>query len=128
VKAGSILPMAPEMDSTDQLPADLLILDIYAGKAAKFRLYEDDGTSLEYRKQAFAWTPISYYTTSNQGQHVIKIEPVDGHYPGQPKARRYRFQVHGLIRPARVLMNGRPLAEKQMRGTAAPVASGVPRL
>jgi len=116
VKAGSILPMAPEMDSTDQMPADVLILDIYAGKPAKFRLYEDDGRSLEYRKQAFAWTSVSYDTAPAQGQHVIKIEPVEGRYPGQPKARRYRFQVHGLIRPAGVLLNGQPLPEKQMRG------------
>jgi hypothetical protein len=116
VKAGSILPMAPDMDSTDQMPADLLILDVYVGKSTKFRLYEDDGTSLEYRKEAFAWTPVSYQVDPAQGQHSIQIAPVEGHYAGQPKARRYRIQVHGLIRPERVLLDGRLLPEKQMRG------------
>ena len=119
VKAGSILPMAPEMDSTDRVPIDYLILDVYAGKPATFRLYEDDGTSLDYRKQAYAWTPIRYAPTSTQGEHVITIGPTEGQYEGQPQARRYRIQVHGLFRPARVLVQGRVMAKNasgQYRG------------
>jgi len=46
VRAGSIIPMAPDMDYADQRPIDPLILDVYAGKPASFRLYEDDGVSL----------------------------------------------------------------------------------
>ena len=44
VRAGSILPMAPAMDYSDQKPVDPLTLDVYAGpRAAEFNLYEDDG-------------------------------------------------------------------------------------
>jgi len=49
---GSIVPMAPDMEYTDQRPLDPLIVDVYAGKPASFRLYEDDGTSLNYRHGA----------------------------------------------------------------------------
>ena len=60
VRAGSIVPMAPDMDYSDQRPVDPLIVDVYAGKPASFRLYEDDGTSLDYRNGAYAWTPIAF--------------------------------------------------------------------
>ena len=60
VRAGSILPMAPNRNNSDQQPVDPLVLDVYAGKRAEFRLYEDDGTSLEYRKGANAWTPLTF--------------------------------------------------------------------
>ncbi len=107
VKAGSILPMAPEMQSTDDYPLDYLILNIYAGKPATFRLYEDDGTSLDYRKNAYAWTPIYYAPASTRGEHGITIGPTEGQYQGQSPARSYRIHVHGLFRPARVLVHGR---------------------
>ena len=113
VKAGSILPMTPEMDYTEQGPNDPLILDVYAGKAATFRLYEDDGTSLDYRKGAIAWTPLSYQPSPPSGDHVITIGPTEGEYQGQLRARRYRVRVHGLLRPARVRVRGRLLPEKR---------------
>ena len=66
VRAGSIIPMAPPMDYTEQKPVDPLTLDVYAGKSAKFKLYEDDGTSLDYRKGSFAWTPITFGQTGQE--------------------------------------------------------------
>ena len=45
VRAGSIIPMGPTMDHSDQSPVDPLTVDAYAGRrAAEFNLYEDDGT------------------------------------------------------------------------------------
>jgi hypothetical protein len=113
VKAGSILPMAPKMDYTDQRSLDPLVLDIYAGKRATFRLYEDDGASLDYRKNAFAWTPIGYEPAAGPGRQVITIGPTEGRYLGQTVARRYTLQIHGLLRPARVLRDGRALSERR---------------
>ena len=61
VRAGSIIPMGPKMDSSDQAPLDRLTLDVYAGsRAAEFKLYEDDGISLDYGKGDYAWTPIAF--------------------------------------------------------------------
>ena len=113
VRAGSILPMAPDMDYSDQRAVNPLTLDIYAGKPASFRLYEDDGTSLDYRKGAYAWTTISYSPGSVAGEHGIEISRSQGEYRGQEQSRRYEIKVHGLLKPEVVKLDGQPLAEKR---------------
>jgi alpha-glucosidase (family GH31 glycosyl hydrolase) len=112
VRAGSILPMAPNRNNSDQQPVDPLVLEVYAGKRAEFRLYEDDGTSLEYRKGANAWTPLTF-TPGPGDSYTIEAGPGSGRYDGQPKNRRYEVRVHGLLKPGSVEANGRKLEEKQ---------------
>jgi alpha-glucosidase len=60
VRAGTILPLAPPILHTDQLPGGPLQLQIYPGKNAKFTLVEDDGKSTAYlkgdiRRTIFSW-------------------------------------------------------------------------
>jgi len=112
VRAGSILPMAPEMDYSDQRPVDPLIVDVYAGKPASFRLYEDDGTSLDYRSGSYAWTPLVFTMEAGGGQR-IEIGPSEGKFSGQAKGRRYEVIVHGLLKPQSVQLGGHPLLEKR---------------
>ena len=113
VKAGAILPLAPQMDYSDQRPVDPLTLEVFAGKPGSFRLYEDDGDSLDYRKSGYSWTPLTYEPSQQPGQHTITIGPTEGHYQGQPESRRYKIRVHGLLKPAAVLMSNQTLPEKQ---------------
>ena len=111
VRAGSILPMAPEMAWSDQKPVDPLTLDVYAGsRAAEFNLYEDDATSLEYRTGAYAWTPLRF-ASEKTGNYTLSIGPVQGKFQGQLAKRRYVVRVHGLFKPHNVALNGRKLAE-----------------
>ena len=71
VRAGSILPMAPEMVWSDQKPVDPLTLEVYAGpRAAEFKLYEDDGVSLDYRAGAYAWTPLRFESGQARQLHA----------------------------------------------------------
>jgi alpha-glucosidase (family GH31 glycosyl hydrolase) len=113
VRAGSILPMAPDMAWSDQKPADPLTLDVYAGsQAAEFNLYEDDGTSLDYRKGAYAWTPVRL-GSEKPGCHTLTIGPTRGRFQGQLTRRRYEVRVHGLFKPDSVTLNGRKLAETE---------------
>jgi glycosyl hydrolase family 31/uncharacterized protein DUF5110 len=114
VKAGAILPLAPAMDYSDQRPLDSLTLDVFAGKPGSFRLYEDDGTSLEYRENQFAWTEFTY-NHSGSGEHSIVIAPAEGHYVGQPARRSYAIRIHGLLKPAAVRLQGEVIPE--LRGS-----------
>ena len=109
-RAGSIVPMAPDMEYSGQRSVDPLIVDVYAGKPASFRLYEDDGVSLDYRHAGYAWTPLTF-ATGMGNQPRIEIGPSEGQYNGQPKARRYTLRVHGLLKPQAVKLNGREIAE-----------------
>ena len=112
VRAGAIVPMAPEMSYAGERPTDPLTLDVYAsGKASTFRLYEDDGESLEYRQNKFAWTPISFVPDASKGVNKLEIGPVEGGYAGQLASRRYEVRVHGLLKPNGVKVNGKKLAE-----------------
>ncbi len=112
-RAGSILPMAPEMTWSDQRPLDPLTLDIYPGsRPAELSLYEDDGVSLDYRKGAFAWTPIRFESVTPDS-YRLTISPCKGRFKGQLPRRGYVLQVHGLFQPDQVTVNGRTLENLQ---------------
>ena len=113
VKAGAILPLAPQMEYSNQRALDPLTLEVFAGKPGSFRLYEDDGDSFDYRKGGYSWTPLSYEASQHRGQHTITIGPTEGHYQGQPESRRYKIRIHGLLKPATVRMGEQTLPEKQ---------------
>jgi alpha-glucosidase len=53
VRAGTILPRQPLVQSTAQTPSGPLMLDIYPGDACVGILYEDDGVSLAYQRRAY---------------------------------------------------------------------------
>lgn len=82
VRAGTILPLGPIVQSTDELPGGPLDLQIYPGKDATFTLVEDDGESIEYlkgdfRKTTFTWNEanreLSWATEGNyEGPHSFK--------------------------------------------------------
>jgi hypothetical protein len=116
VRAGSILPMAPEMDYSDQKPVDPLTLDVYGPAPASFRLYEDDGTSLDYRHGAYAWTGIAFKAAGDPGSYELTIEPAEGAFQGRLQRREYVVRLHGLLKPEAVRLNGRSLAELDKDG------------
>ena len=112
VRAGSIIPMCPKMDSSDQAPLDRLTLDVYAGnRAAEFKLYEDDGLSLDYGKGDYAWTPIAFKPASAAGNYTLVVGPTQGKFAGQPLERRYVARLHGLFKPNSVTVNGAQLPQ-----------------
>jgi len=117
VRAGSIVPMAPEMVRSDEKPVDPLTLEIYAGpQAAAFDLYEDDGVSLDYRRGAYAWTGLRFVKDSDNGNYRLTISPAKGKFDGQLAKRRYCVRIHGLFKPQGVTLNGRKVAEIESCG------------
>ena len=111
VRAGSIIPMQPEMDYSDQKPLDPLALDIYAGKNASFRLYEDDGLTFDYKKGQFAWTPIKFEQTGKSDNYAITVGPREGTYKGALDKRRYIIRLNGLFKPEQIKIGTQMLAE-----------------
>ncbi|NNM84573.1 MAG: DUF5110 domain-containing protein, partial [Phycisphaerales bacterium] len=60
VRAGSIVPLGPVIQSTQDLPGGPLTVEVYPGGDAHFSLVEDDGTSYRYmrgieRTTTFTW-------------------------------------------------------------------------
>jgi alpha-glucosidase (family GH31 glycosyl hydrolase) len=92
IKAGSIIPMGPDLHYVDEKPADPLTLDIYPYANSAYTLYEDDGATTDYQIGKFAATKFSC-GSSPDGCTVI-IGPSTGDYTGKPASRTYILQVH----------------------------------
>jgi alpha-D-xyloside xylohydrolase len=96
VRAGSILPLGPEIEYADEKPADPIELRIYPGSDGGFRLYEDDGTSYDYERGAHAWIPIQW----DDANRTLTIGARQGQFPGMLAARVFKVVLvspeHGI--------------------------------
>jgi alpha-D-xyloside xylohydrolase len=96
VRAGSIIPFGPELQYTDEKPADPITLFVYAGRDGAFTLYEDDGVSNGYERGAFATIPIRWQDSTR----TLTVGKRQGAFPGM--LTRRTFQVV-LISAARAV-------------------------
>jgi alpha-D-xyloside xylohydrolase len=60
VRAGSIVPVGPDLQYTSEKPADPLTLYVYAGADGEFVLYEDDGATYDYESGAFSTIALGW--------------------------------------------------------------------
>ena len=89
VRAGSIIPFGPEMEWSDEKPADNIRLYVYAGSDADFTLYEDDGLTYGYEKGAFSTIPIHWDNASR----TLTFGPRNGSFPGMLGERTFTIVV-----------------------------------
>ena len=85
VREGAIIPFGPEMEWSDEKPAELINLYVYAGQNGQFQLYEDEGTNYNYEKGKFATIDISYDDASK----TVTIGKRNGSFNGMLKQRRF---------------------------------------
>jgi len=81
VRAGSIVPLGPEIEYADQKPAGPIELRIFRGADGKFDLYEDEGDTYNYEKGSHALIPLRWSETDK----TLTIGDREGQYPGMPK-------------------------------------------
>ena len=86
VRAGSILPMGPEIEYATQKPASPIELRIYGGADGSFDLYSDEGDSYAYEKGAHAIVPLRW----NDATHTLSIGKRAGSYPGMERELVFR--------------------------------------
>ena len=85
VREGAIIPFGPEMQWSDEKPAELINLYIYAGKDGSFQLYEDEGTNYNYEKGKYATIDITY----NDATRTVSLGKRSGSFNGMLKERRF---------------------------------------
>jgi alpha-D-xyloside xylohydrolase len=95
VKAGAIVPMGPELQYTDEKPADPIVLWIYAGADGAFTLYEDDGLSYGYEKGAFSRIPMKW----NDATRTLTLGKREGSFAGMLKERRFEVVLVAKDKP-----------------------------
>lgn len=105
VPEGAILPIGSDMEWSDEKPAELIDLYIYAGRDGQFELYEDEGTNYNYEKGAFSTISIQY----DDVRKVVTIGERKGKFEGMLKQRQFNIV---LVTPK----SAQPLASGKANG------------
>jgi alpha-glucosidase/alpha-D-xyloside xylohydrolase len=103
VRAGSILPLGPVKQYTSQKVDQPLSISIYPGADASLYLYEDDGTSFNYRKGEWMGIPMQW----NDARRVLTLRLADGSRRLPPMPRKLEVKLGQVSRP--VVFDGHPL-------------------
>lgn len=100
VKAGSIIPLAPLMNYSDEHPLDTLTLLVYPADSGvtSSSLYEDDGTTTAYQSGSFAVTTYTQRLRINGATTALEliIGPSVGSFRGKLLHRIYHVELHSV--------------------------------
>ena len=83
VRAGSIVPMGPEMQYVGEKSWDQLELRVYPGADGQFVLYEDEGDGYNYEKGAYSTINIKW----NERTRTLTIGECQGNFKGMIQQR-----------------------------------------
>lgn len=86
IRAGSIIPLGPELQYTAEKPSEPITLLVYTGRDATFSIYEDDGVTNAYEQGQFTRIPISW----NQKSRQLSIGNRTGSFGSMLKERTFR--------------------------------------
>lgn len=101
LRAGSILPLGPDVQYSNEKAWDNLTIRIYPGANGSFTLYEDEGDNYNYEKGAYSTIGFIWNDKSNQ----LTIETRNGSFDGMLQSRNFNIE---LIR------DGQPTVKKSI--------------
>ena len=87
IRAGSILPIGPNVQYATEKNWDNLELRIYEGENGEFTLYEDENDNYNYEKGVFSTITFSW----NDAKNVLTIQEREGSFPGMLKQRKFNI-------------------------------------
>ena len=104
VRAGSVLPMGPVMQHSDEWPPETLTLRVYPGNGESW-LYEDDGHSMAYQS---GQRQITRFVCETSGGSLVVRREVEG--PFHPGYDQFEIEIHGLeVAPDSASADGTPV-------------------
>jgi alpha-D-xyloside xylohydrolase len=87
VRAGSIIPLGPEIEYTSEKPAGPIELRIYKGADGMFDLYQDGGDSYDYEKGAHSVIPMRW----SESTKTLTMGDRKGEYREMPPSLQIRI-------------------------------------
>ncbi len=105
VRAGAIVPFGPEIQWSDEKPADVIDLYVYQGADGEFTLYEDENVNYNYEKGAYSKIAFSY----DDRMKLLSIEEREGEFPGMLEERTFNIipvSKNGVGKTQTVKYNG----------------------
>jgi alpha-D-xyloside xylohydrolase len=118
VRAGSIVPVGPALQYTDQMPADPITLYLYTGANGSFSLYEDEGTSYDYEGGAFTQIPITW----TDATHTLTIGARQGSFTEMMATRTFQVVLVSPGKPVGFLPTTMPALSATVSYTGAAVS------
>ncbi|MBW4890756.1 DUF5110 domain-containing protein [Mucilaginibacter sp. HMF5004] len=104
VKAGSIIPMGPELQYAAEKKADQMEIRVYPGSDGSFTLYEDEGDNYNYEKGAYATINFKW----DNLHQTLTIGKRKGAFSGMLKTRKFNIVLTGSKKESTVTYNGFP--------------------
>jgi len=104
VKAGSIIPIGPEIEYTSQKSSPDLTLLVYEGNNCQFKLYEDEDVNYNYEKGSFSNITFSYDNFSK----AITVGNLTGTFDNMVKERKINIVFHSAQKARKLELNPRP--------------------
>jgi len=117
IKAGSILPLGPFKQYSNEIPEDPIELRIYPGADAEFTLYEDENDTYNYEQGVCAVIPLTWHETSG----VLTLGKRLGAFPGMLAKRTFTIVWVDEQRGAGLEPCQKPQAQITYRGDAISV-------
>ncbi len=87
VKAGSILPVGPDVQYATEKKWDNLEIRIYEGASGEFTLYEDENDNYNYEKGAYSTITFNW----NDSKKRLTINDRKGSFPGMLPGRKFNI-------------------------------------
>ncbi len=112
VRAGTILPRQPLVQSTAEVPAGPLQLDVYPGEDCRGDLYADDGHSMAFTRGVFLRQAVTCAVTPTG--MTLRFAARQGRYA--PWWKQMRIVVHGWTGDGVVTTGRRAVASQATDG------------
>jgi alpha-glucosidase/alpha-D-xyloside xylohydrolase len=106
VRAGAIVPMGPVRQYTAEPPNGPMTVTVYPGMDGSFALFEDDGTSFEYRRGG--WMGVTFTWTDRSRRFTMALTPGSRMRP--PMVRDVIVRVAGEKKTEAVKFSGKSLS------------------
>jgi alpha-D-xyloside xylohydrolase len=87
VKAGSIIPVGPEVQYATEKKWDNLEIRVYEGANGEFTLYEDENNNYNYEKGAYSTITFAW----NESKKTLTISDRKGSFPGMIPERKFNI-------------------------------------
>lgn len=87
IKAGTILPIGPEVQYATEKKWDNLQIRIYEGADGEFTLYEDENDNYNYEKGVFSTITFTW----NDSKKELTIGNCNGSFPGMLTERKFQI-------------------------------------
>ena len=86
---GSIVPVGPAVQYATERPWDRLLMKVYPGCDASFRLYEDENDSYRYEDGLYSTIDFQW----DEARRTLTIGPHEGRYPGMLEKRVFDIEL-----------------------------------